>query len=353
MSALRWEYGGEFHLMPMGSASRVTLPEPSRWYALGRHALSALAEFSSGTLWVPCYFCPDVTSYWARQFHVVRYCDTPDNSAPDWGTLQPKPSDLVLAVDFFGVRDMSCWSEWRQRVECILVEDYTHDVACPGIETTQADYAFASLRKTLAIPEGAVLWSPRGLRLPFPAAMNSPAFRLQAMALKAEYITGRGGSEMKRTFRQLQLDSENQLRNAPAASPSAFTMEALRSGVPADFFAQRRQNVQALVRGCCGNLDLEPLFKKWPEGATPYAVLLKFRSQPDRNSFRSGLRDHQVYCPIHWEVEGQCSHAADLASRLLTIPADHRYTSEDVQRVMRVISNVISNSDLQQKGSSG
>ena len=351
MSAVRWEYGGDFHLMPMGCAPYVRLPEPSRWYALGRHALSALAKFSSGTLWVPCYFCPEVTSYWAKHFHIVRYCDTPDKPAPDWTTLHPGPSDLVLAVDFFGVREMSCWSEWRRSVECILVEDYTHDVTCPAIETTHADYAFASLRKTLAVPEGAVLWSPRKLRLPESAATPSAGMKLGAMALKAEYIAGRGGPELKRAYRQLQIGAENKLTEAPVAGPSAFTTEVLRAGVPAEFFAKRTQNVHALVTGCCENAGLKPLFVEWPNGATPFALLLVFRSRLDRDTFRSGLRDRGVYCPVHWEVEGQCSHAVDLASRMLSIPADHRYTSEDVQRVAREMSSLSIELGLQPEGS--
>ena len=159
------------------------------------------------------------------------------------------------------------------------------------------------------------------------------------MALKAEYIAGRGGPEIKGTYRQLQLDAENQLTGA-GCEPSVFTTEALHGGVSAEFFTKRRQNVQVLVRGCCKNAGLKPLFVEWPTGATPLALLLAFRSTRDRDAFRSELRDHDIYCPVHWEVQGECLHAVDLASRMLTVPADHRYTSEDVQRVVKVMCRV-------------
>ncbi len=338
----RWEYGSEFPLMQLRGAPSVTLPEPARWYSLGRHAVRALAPYSSGRLWLPCYFCPEVTSYWAQNFRIERYCDTPQRQAPDWSTLRPATSDLVVAVNFFGARDMSCWSAWRQGTDCVLVEDYTHNVSCPAISTSDADYGFASLRKTFAVPDGAILWSPRKLALP--ASLTTSArgaeLKLAAMALKFEYLAGRRGSELKLAYRQMQVEGERQLAESAPATASAYTMEVLRPGFPAEWQIRRRKNVLELIGGCAGNRNLEPLFVAWPKGATPFAPVVVFGSRGERDAFRTELRHHNIYCPIHWEVDGECADANDLAGRILTIPADQRYGSQDVQHVLQALSHI-------------
>ena len=67
---------------------------------------------------------------------------------------------MVVGVNYFGVREAEPWQAWRERTECILVEDHAHDPASAWATTSTADYAFSSLRKTLPVPDGAILWSP-------------------------------------------------------------------------------------------------------------------------------------------------------------------------------------------------
>jgi hypothetical protein len=189
------------------------------------------------------------------------------------------------------------------------------------------------------VPEGAILWSPQKLRLPSSNAGTTPgtSLKLAAMALKSQYIAGRRGSEFKPAYRELQLKAEMELTETAAAPPSAYTMEALHYGIAAEWLSQRRQNVQALASGCSSIRGLQPLFAAWPSAATPFALVLICESRGDRDAFRTGLRERNIYCPIHWEVDGGCATAAELASRLLTVPADQRYGAEDVHRVLHAL----------------
>ncbi len=82
-------------------------------------------------------------------------------------TLQPRAGDAILAVDYFGARHGAAWRAFQAgRQDTLLIEDHSHDPQSTWATSSTADYAFASLRKTMPISDGAILWSPRGRALP-------------------------------------------------------------------------------------------------------------------------------------------------------------------------------------------
>ena len=77
----------------------------------------------------------------------------------------------MLAVNFFGIRKGKAWQDWlSQHKDIILIEDHTHDPFSTWAQQSTAHYAMASLRKTLPIPDGAILWSPQKMSLPKPTS---------------------------------------------------------------------------------------------------------------------------------------------------------------------------------------
>jgi hypothetical protein len=195
-----WEIGGEFHWPGLAAEQCISWPKPCNWFALGRNIVLAIwrqysSQNRSATLLVPDYFCPEVMACWKRA-GVKMYCyaDDPRWSQPDWDSLDPSPGDLVLAVNYFGVRTGSVWQAWHQAHEfVILVEDHSHDPLSNWALTSKADYAFASMRKTFPVPDGALLWSPRQHQLPpEPKSRNwsGSALKLAAMIWKSEYLAG-------------------------------------------------------------------------------------------------------------------------------------------------------------------
>ena len=103
----RWEVGGEFHWMGLPPAPFIPWPNAASWYLLGRHALVALLQLlppGPRRLWVPSYFCFDVADYWRSFIEVATYSDDPRRAEPEWSTLQPEATDVVIPVNYFGVR---------------------------------------------------------------------------------------------------------------------------------------------------------------------------------------------------------------------------------------------------------
>jgi hypothetical protein len=341
VTATRWEIGGEFHLPvdPPGPYHRW--PEGTVWYALGRHALRALLErVGPPRLWLPDYFCREVAVGWADVTHVEVYEDDPPWPEPRWESLRPDARDAVLAVNYFGVREAGPWQAWRERTACVLVEDHAHDPASEWATASVADYAFTSLRKTLPVPDGAILWSPRGLVLPDQPAggADGSELKLAAMLLKGEYLAG-GDGELKERFRRLQLDGEERLAQSSVAGASPATRESLVRGVPLPWRARRSENTARLLAALHGWEGAEPLFAEWPADAAPLAAVFVFESDGERGRVREALREAGVYCPVHWAdaAESESDRVRELAERILTIPTDWRYTAADMARIASLV----------------
>ena len=340
VTATRWEVGGEFHLPAEPPGPYHRWPEGPVWYALARHALEALlAKLRPPRLWLPDYFCHEVATRWSEAAEVVLYEDDPRWPEPRWESLAPGRRDVVVAVNYFGVREGGGWSAWRSGTECVLVEDHAHDPVSEWAVASGADYAFSSLRKTLPVPDGAILWSPRGLDLPDQPAGGAEGseLKLAAMLLKGEYLAG-GEDDLKERFRRLQVDGEERLAGSPPAGASPATREMLVRGVPLAWRAARASNTARLVTALHDWELAEPLFTEWPADAAPLGAAFVFGAREDRDRVREALREADVYCPVHWgDLAGSASERVrDLAGRILTIPTDWRYSASDMARIASI-----------------
>lgn len=128
----------------------------------GRDALFrilGIEKFSpNNSLWIPEYFCPDVVRALRRLANVKFYKDFPSEKNPRFETLLPRLGDIVLMVNFFGLRRGEEWSRWRDKnPEIKTVEDHSHAPFSRWAERSGADYSFASLRKSLPLADGAYL----------------------------------------------------------------------------------------------------------------------------------------------------------------------------------------------------
>lgn len=339
-----WEIGSEFHWMGLPSAPFVRLPEVASWYLLGRHAVIDLLKSLPAiprTLWVPSYFCHDVADYWRGFLHVAVYVDDPRWLEPKWSTLRPAPRDVVLAVNYFGVRGGEPWQLWREKSDCILLEDHSHDPVSGWAQHSKADYAFSSLRKTMPVPDGAILWSPRRLQLPkaVDTDISGSALKLAAMIWKREYLRGATASAVKSVYRHWQQAGEiafDQSMRISCTSP--YSREYLAFGVPVRWRRRRVANVRRLLHQLRTWSGAQPIFCSWPSGGAPLAAVFCFSSTEERDSVRKALEGANIYCPVHWPAPANCdSRVRELAAKILSVPADQRYRGTDMDEVARVV----------------
>lgn len=340
----RCEIGSEFHWLGLPEPPLLRWQQPAAWYMLARHAIADLlraAPLAGHALWLPTYFCPEVAESCRDICAIREYRDSPGWAEPDWKSLRPGALDVVLAVNYFGVRAGEAWSLWHRNSGCILLEDHSQDPFSSWAMTSTADFVVVSARKTLPIADGALLWSPAGRELPTPPPdgdWNGIVLKTAALILKAEYLRGRGGPELKTHFRDFQLRGEQMMRRSMISAISPPSFNYIADGVPTSWRETRARNARYLVGKLSNDTTMKCLFNDWPTNAIPFALPILFPTEQERDEYQSLLRENHIYCPVHWVVETADRDALTLSKRILSLPVDQRYIESDMDRIVKVLA---------------
>jgi hypothetical protein len=341
--APRWEVGSEFHLLLEPEAK----PTPPPWgqqallLGTGRSALQVLLAHGQRTrgwrrVWLPSYLCAEVhEAARATGLAVRTYPCAPFGVAAPSG-LRAGASEAVLQVHYFGLGAVPPAPELAGAER---IEDHTHDPWAPAAYASTADFCIASLRKTLPLPDGGVLWSPAAHPLPQQPApcaghLAVAAQKLSAMALKALYLAG--GAVDKATFRRLAVEAEQRI-GAQGASAMSEVARALLGSLPVMRWRAARRNhhhtLRSLLAGVPG-LRVAPV--EGAPGCSPLGAVLLFDSVQLRERVRSALLAASVYPAILWPLDaapgvGEAERA--LGHTLLVLPCDMRYGVDSLERV--------------------
>ncbi len=334
---LRWEHGSNFHWPNLNDAPEApALPDGARVFGSGRVALGELLDFGFDTrgwrrVWAPSYYCEDVVeSLRGKRVAIARYPCGPLSQGvlPD-----PEEGDVLLRVAYFGWGLAPLIEPWGGEV----IEDHTHDPFGSG--ESSADFAIASLRKTLPIPDGGICWSPRGHPLPeepVPAVEHECAVmqRLAAMALKRAYLMG--DLDGKETYRELEVAAEQAFLRGVSA-PMSEASRVLLAHLPlAAARAARGIHFAAFREAMVGDPNLTILGPARQEA--PAVAVVRVREPGLRDVLRAHLADEGIYTAVLWPIpeDGAPWHRpedADFAGSMLAVHVDNRYRPEDLQRV--------------------
>ncbi|MEU4692528.1 hypothetical protein [Actinoplanes sp. NPDC023714] len=336
------EIGSEFHWDPavLRGAEQNELPR-GELFATGCGALSELLRMlgPAGRLHVPSYFCMGVAEALSERTPIAWYRHLPDGRGPRWETLRVRDGDVVLAQNLFGREGAQgrLWNAWiRAHPGIPVIEDHSHDPLSDWARASEAAYAVASLRKTLPLPDGGLLWSPRGLSLPAPRGPESTGahLKLAAMLLKASWLAG--GTVAKEHFRSLQQQGEHDLLGS-AGPACSFT----RAALPVMDVAGIREAATANARALRTRLSARTHGLK-VSGDGPFRLQLECPTTQARDALQARLAGHGIYAPVHWRQDRHRlwsgdHEAADLAGRMLTLPVDHRCGPGDLSRMAEVV----------------
>jgi hypothetical protein len=344
------EFGSDFHYVKPNNGNGNTLCDffPSaNYYAGGRQALIHLYQ-SQGwqKLWMPEYFCYEVIAFLRKAgLNLVFYQDWP-NDHGDSETIEKiqrngrfKLTDAILRVNYFGTRS-------KRSIEKLsvaaVVEDHTHDLIGDWAMHSTADWCIASLRKTLPIPEGGMLWSPMGLKLhqaPEPSIENEQiaATRWEAMKLKTQYLAGE--SVEKVAFRKGYVETEEYFDHARVCALDKESQKFLKIFNIREWYNQKRANWELL-----NDIRKEGVRVVRPEsiGCYPFSLVLLFDSFDERDRVRKELIEHQVYPAVLWNVDAPTDGGIFKFSRgMLSIHCDGRYTKEDILQLKTIIESIL------------
>lgn len=344
------EFGSDFHYISNFQGTGNTLGDfypHANYYADGRQALIHLYH-SQGwqRLWMPEYFCYDViASLKEAGLNLMFYTDYPGNcdNEQTLEAIQRKghflPTDAILRVNYFGTRE---GRSSEHLPVAAVVEDHTHDLIGDWPIHSTADWCIASLRKSLPIPEGGILWSPMGLKLPEPPATSEEneriaAIRWEAMRLKAGYLAGKPIE--KATFRAGYVDTEEYFDTATVCALDKASQEYLRTLDIRAWYNKKRENWELLkdIRK-----DGIQIIRPESKSCYPFSLVFLFDDPGERDRVRKELIEHQIYPAVLWNIPAPPSGEVYCFSRcMLSIHCDARYSREEILEMKSIIESIL------------
>ena len=353
----KWEQGSEFHWVPFEpSDESIEAPwEKGAFFGSGRDALRALLlhgmqERGWRRLWIPSYFCQEVVKSMASTgIEMTLYHDSMAELFLLLSEADFEPGDALFVVNFFGMRDALAYGTVPDDVD--IVEDHTHDPWSDWAWNSQASFCVASLRKTLPIPEGGVLWSPKGELGPRPTpahAVRQKAARdkFTAMVLKKLYLEGHAVD--KDVYRQLARDGERNIASDDIAGMTDAT-RVLLGIFPTMRWRKTRRDNHAFFSAKLLSDDACRLLPTTSEACCPFSAILLFDGGVRRDGVRQKLIERRIYPVAYWPLdepvfpEGTTEESIDLSHRALSIHCDMRYRQADMELVAGEINDLARN----------
>ena len=338
------EFGSDFHCCdyPIGN-SLLNIYRDANLYIDGRQALIDVVKYNKWEcLWVPSYYCYEFV-YALNPYTQVKFYDfTPfEDLNQALNNITISKNDAVVVSNFFGLNNQSNIS-----LKCQIIEDHSHDLISDWARNSKADWCFASLRKTLPIPDGGILWSPQHHNLPrkpnHTVEGEVLAFeRYNAMTLKYRYLNG--DKIDKNIYREIYLKTENRFDTLPISSISKRSLEIISQIDIEKWYNIKRSNWNLAVANIKTNNNIKVLL---PDSNIhnnyPFSIVIRFNSQVIRDKFRMLLIHNNIYPAILWSIPfDKCSTSQSFSNTMLSIHCDARYNSEMMMIMIERINNII------------
>lgn len=336
------EYGSDFHyIQPCDSAVEnfSSFYPDAVFYASGRHALIDLyKKMKWNRIWVPDYFCYEVLDSLVQAgLNLVFYTDYPLLNEDELVLSLPyKDGDVLFRVNYFGLRSKRSNSS----IPVPVVEDHTHDLVGDWAINSDADWCIASLRKTLPLAEGGVLWSPKGFKMPaLPKVSESNELlasrRWHAMRQKAMYLDDK--IQDKSQFRSELISTEEQFDSMKVSGLDSKTANYIERFDINQWYLRKRENWSILKDI---ETDVFRVLVSENSNCNPFSLTLLFSEEEQRNHYRQTLINKDVYPAILWAIPPhKSSELKQFSGRVLSIHCDARYGIDDMIKLRDIITD--------------
>lgn len=352
---LPWENGSEFHLVyPDRSDDEAKENNQMYWlkhgvfFSSGRGALKFLLEFGQNNkawkrLWIPSYYCFDIVDYLTNlHIEILFYPDSPLNGCPDLANLSFVKGDVLLYVNYFGLRKAPNLDFLRSK-QVEVIEDHTHDPYSLWANNSSADWCFASLRKTVPIPDGGVLWSLKNKITKFEPkvandALSSSLKKFGGMFLKKMYLENRIAD--KNYYLDLLRQGEQEIASVTVSAITPLSYHLLELFPLLQWRKRRRDNFISFQHAITKMNELVLLQSEQENdmGICAFSCVIIFASKLLCEHCYNGLIQDNIYPAKLWPVKSRSDlpnlpEMIDLSERLLSLHCDMRYCHDDMLKV--------------------
>ena len=339
------EFGSDFHYIRDYSKGKSILDligKEYRLYTDGRQALEALfLKKNIKRVWCPSYYCHESLASVRKLGIEVRFypCTPLSDHCEMIAQLPIYGNDALIRMNYFGLQKKPA----APNGNFMVIEDHSHDLTGKWCLERDADWCFASLRKTLPIADGGILWSPLDKELPDTPlksqfALENAIKRFGAMELKSDYLKGK--DVVKDSFLQEFRDTEANFERLPISAISETSKDIVKTLDIKDWLGSKKKNWTVLKQELIPNDSyriLEP-----GVGEVPFSMILLFKDSEIRNTVRARLISMDVYPAILWAIPSYAdAESIDFGNRMLSIHCDARYSSGEIKELCRRLNKAI------------
>lgn len=329
------EFGSDYHLLDNYFSNRASLQRiyPNAFfYANGRQCIKALIEQNGWRrIWMPQYFCYEVIyAIETTGIQIIYYVDYPIcDDISSISKLKFETGDVLFRVNYFGLRNYRD----EKDISIPVIEDHSHDLLGHWALYSNADWCIASLRKSLPIAEGGMLWSPKSRtieKMPNLISENNSIakIRWEAMAQKSIYLKGKG--TLKNEFRTKFINTEEALSSLPFSLMDSESIDYLNHFDINAWYNSKKKNWKYLKDTFFKDINV---LSPEEEFCNPFSFIIIVNDMKTRELVYKKLIQTAIYPAILWNIPcGTTVEPAvnDISGRILSIHCDGRYTEDDI-----------------------
>ncbi len=330
--------GGEFEIDLSVQRDGFVQQTDTYYYASGRAALYQILRSLNckrKKVWLPDWLCHTMIDAVERAGYEYVFYEIDSQFKATIAALDRvgfQNGDAVLEINYFGLLRLNETSKAIKEVypNALVIED---DVQAywefAEKENPYADYRFTSLRKAFMIPDGGLVYTKH----PMPTVTGKNTFaplKIKAGVMKQNRgMNGIKDEDYLALFNQgAALISENY--------DSAMSDDSKRLFAGMDFQkakAQRQANAKCIINGLEG-LGMKPMIEV-PDDCGPLFIPIYLSN---RNEVRKKMFQHEIFCPIHWPLEGMpVKKGGEMAEHELSLIVDQRYGQQDMDKIINCI----------------
>ena len=339
------EFGSDFHCIDTYNSGRAHLTDVFRGATLladGRQCIVVLIrQYGWKRIWMPDYFCYEVIETIKEQTDItVKFYEDIPLHEGQVENLPFREGDVLLRMNFFGIRDKRS----NTNIPCPIIEDHTHDPFGHWALYSDADWCISSIRKILPLPEGGMMWSPKGHKLEVDIKKSEEnekiaSIRWEGMEMKSQYLKGEVVS--KDEFRRQYTKTEEWFDYAEPALLDERSKTVVSRQLDINLWQGAKRKNWALLQGLL-NKDVCRVLKPEDETCTMFSLILLFDNKEIRDKVRKHLIEACVYPAILWAVPESASEiAVNFSERMLSVHCDGRYTEDDIRQLARIMNKAI------------
>ena len=309
----------------------------------GRQCLIVLIrQYRWRRIWIPDYYCYEVIETIKKQtgIAVLFYADNPLKEGKV-EELPLKEGDVLLRINFFGMRNYRS----NKKIPIPVIEDHSHDIFEHWALYSDADWCISSIRKSLPLPEGGMIWSPKQFRVESSEYRvheeneKMAAIRWEAMEMKASYLAE--DDVCKEEFRYKFTETEKWFDSAEPALIDKRSREFVAKLFDFKLWFETKRNNWLLLNELL-NKDFCHVVKPEQESCTMFSLVLLMENKEKRDCIKKRLIEKSVYPAILWYLPKTASKdSRDFSERMLSVHYDGRYSEDDVRQLAYILNNTL------------